>query len=478
MNPNQKITIEQINAQYGKIPPQAIDLEEAVLGALMLERDAYISVSDIIDTQSFYKLEHQEIFEVIKYLSSNNMPIDLMMVTQELKNRSILDKVGGPLIITQLTSRVASAAHIEFHSRIIAQKFIQREMIRISTEIQTKAYDDTIDVDDLISEAENKLASIQQTGQSKESNISEGIRGLKERIACNQKNTGLSGIGTGIFKFDQFSGGLQKTDLIIIAGESSQGKTSYALTIGKNAAMNYNAKVAFYSLEMDKIQLIARLVAQETGISSKRILNQKLNQDEMKQVAQTTKIMEHLPVFFDESSTSTIDQICTSIRRLKMKYDINLAVIDYLQLVGSGLKNKTDEAQIAEITRRLKNVAKDLGISVIALSQLSRTTNGNHRPTKNRLRGSGQIEEAADVVMLIWRPETYEIDQFPEPHKGIATAGLAECLIEKGRNIGTGSFLLKFNPETTGFYDYDPIYESQPDYFNPNSRTEKEHEPF
>lgn len=478
MSPNHKKNIDEINAAFGKIPPQAIEVEEAVLGALMLERDAYITIADIIDTQSFYKQEHQKIFEAIKYLSSNNRPIDLLMVTQELKNRDLLEVVGGPMMITQLTSRVASAAHIEFHSRIIAQKFMQREMIRISTEIQTKAYDDAIDVDDLITEAENELASIQQTGQSKESNISEGIRGLKERITCNQKNTGLSGTGTGIFKFDQFSGGLQKTDLLIIAGESSQGKTSLALTILKNAVMKYNARAAVYSLEMDKVQLVARLIAQETGISAKKILNQKLSKEEISQVSSIAKIMNNLPVFFDESSTSTIDQICTSIRRLKIKYDIGLAVVDYLQLVGSGLKNKTDEAQIAEIARRLKNVAKDLGISVVALSQLSRTTNGNHRPTKSRLRGSGQIEEAADVVMLIWRPETYEIDQFPEPHKGIATSGLAECLIEKGRNIGTGSFLLKFNPETTGFYDYDPRYESQPDYLNPNSRIEKEHEPF
>ena len=478
MSLNHKKNIDELNAAFGKVPPQAIEVEEAVLGALMLERDAYTNIADIIDTQSFYKQEHQKIFEAIKYLSSNNKPIDLMMVTQELKNRSILDEVGGPVTITKLTSRVATAAHIEFHSRIIAQKFMQREMIRISTEIQTKAYDDTIDVDDLISEAENKLAAIQETGQSKESNISEGVRGLEERIAWNQKNTGLSGIGTGIFKFDLFSGGLQKTDLLIIAGESSQGKTSLALSMLKNAVMKYSARAAVYSLEMDKVQLVARLIAQETGISAKRILNQKLSKEEMIHVSETAKIMNNLPVFFDESSTSTIDQICTSIRRLKMKYGINMAIVDYLQLVGSGLKNKTDEAQIAEITRRLKNVAKDLGISVIALSQLSRTTNGNHRPTKSRLRGSGQIEEAADIVMLIWRPETYEIDQFPEPHKGISTTGLAECLIEKGRNIGTGSFLLKFNPETTGFYDYDPRYESQPDYFNPNSRIEKEDEPF
>ncbi|RKD90052.1 replicative DNA helicase [Mangrovibacterium diazotrophicum] len=452
-------TIEEINEVFGKIPPQAVEVEEAVLGALMLEQDAYISIAEIIDTRSFYKLQHQQIFEIIKSLSQSNKPIDLLMVTQELRNRGLLDEIGGPLVITKLTSKVVSAAHIEFHARIIAQKFIQREMIRISSEIQIKAYDDTLDVDDLVNETVSELVVIQETGKSNETTISEGVDGLEKRITWNQANTGLSGIGTGFYKFDKFSGGLQKTDLLVIAGESSQGKTSLALTITKNAVMNYKARAAIYSLEMDKIQLVARLVAQETGISSKRILTQKLSPSEINRVSITTRIIKTLPVFFDESSTSSIDQICTSMRRLKMKYGINLAVVDYLQLVGSGLKNKSDEAQIAEIARRLKNAAKDLGISVIAISQLSRTTNGNHRPTKSRLRGSGQIEEAADVVMTVWRPETYEINEFDEPHKGILTFGLAECLIEKGRNIGTGSFLLKFNKETTSFYDYLPDYE-------------------
>ena len=354
---------------------------------------------------------------------------------------------------------------------------MQREMIRVSTEIQTKAYDDTIDIDDLISEAENKLAAIQETGQSKEATTSDAVRCLKERIRLNINNTGLSGIGTGLYKFDQFSGGLQKTDLIIIAGESSQGKTSLALTILKNAVLKYKAKAAVYSLEMDKVQLTARIISQETSISSKRILNQKLTNTEINNVIQTADKIGELPIYFDESSTSTIDQICTSMRRLKLKYGINLAIVDYLQLVGSSLKNKTDESLIADIARRLKNVAKDLGISVIALSQLSRTTNGNHRPTKNRLRGSGQIEEAADVVMMIWRPETYEIDEFQEPHSGIITSGLAECMIEKGRNIGTGSFLLKFNPETTAFYDYAPELDNESSYY-PDNRIESKSDAF
>ena len=210
-----KNTIEQINAQYGKIPPQAIEVEEAVLGALMLERDAYVTVADIIDTRSFYKEEHQKIFDVIKYLSTHEKPVDLLMVTQELKNRDLLEVVGGPMMITQLTSRVASAAHIEFHSRIIAQKFMQREMIRVSTEIQTKAYDDTIDVDDLIDFSETALFSVAEGNIKKESMPIKPL--LREAAilieAASHREDGLSGVPSGFTAMDRITSGWQKTDL-------------------------------------------------------------------------------------------------------------------------------------------------------------------------------------------------------------------------------------------------------------------------
>lgn len=468
-----KMTIDQINAQYGKIPPQDIEVEEAVLGALMLERDAYITVSDIIDTASFYKQEHQQIFEVIKHLSKKGKPIDLLMVTKELKNRNLLDDVGGPMTITKLTSKVSSAAHIEHHSRIIAQMFISRELIRITAERGAQAYDQSVDVDETLSGLQNDLILLSENGIKTESSFSDGSRELKQRIERNLRNTGLSGIGTGLFKLDQFTGGLQKTDLVIIAGESSQGKTSLALTILKNAAMKYKARAAVFSLEMSKVQLTARLIAQDTNISAKTILNKALLTNERTLINKSIDIMDQLPIYFDESSSSTIDKICSSIRRLKFKKGIEIAVVDYLQLVSTSTKNQTDESKIAEISRRLKNVAKELDITVIALSQLSRDRQ-HPKPSKSRLRGSGQIEEAADIVLLIWRPEEYEIKSFDEPFKGTPTDGLAEAIIAKGRNIGTGSFLLKFNPETTGFYDYDSRFQSDLSWVNPNERIEKD----
>jgi replicative DNA helicase len=451
--------IDEINAAYGLVPPQALEVEEAVLGALMLERDAYFSISEILSEESFYKLEHQIVYRAVKDLIAKGNPVDLMLITQELKTTGNLDKVGGPLFVTKLTSRVASAAHIEYHARIIAQTYAARQIIKICSLRSTQAYDQNTDIEDTLSGLQNDLISLFETGSKREFKISDAIREIEERIKLNLETIGITGMGTGLTRLDRFTGGLQKSDLIIIAGESSQGKTSLALSILKNAALYYKARVAIYSLEMSKSQLVSRLIAQESGISSKRIMNYRLSPLERSQIKTQTTRMENLPIYFDESSCSSIDQICTSLRKLKLKYDINLGVVDYLQLVSTGLKNKSDESQIAEIARRLKNVAKELDIPIIALSQLSRLNTEDktkHRPSKNRLRGSGQIEEAADIVMMVWRPETYAMTEFEELYTGLKTEGLAECIIEKGRNIGIGTFLVRFNKETTHFYDCAP----------------------
>lgn len=460
-------TIDEINAAFGKIPPQVPELEKAVLGALMLERDAFYSVNEFLNVDSFYSESHQIIFSTIESLIQSGKPIDLLMVTQALKAAGTLEQIGGPMYITELTSRVATAAHIEHHARIIFQAATARKLIRVCTERMTQAYDETLDIDETLSGLQNDLIGLFETGKNREFTIADAISDIKKRIDLNQRNTGLSGIGTGLYQFDKFTGGLQKTDLIIIAGESSQGKTSLALTMLKNAVLKFGAKAAVYSLEMSKSQLVARIIAQETNISAKKILNKFLSKAEIDSISDTAKRLVNLPVFFDESSSSTIDQICSSIRKLKIKHDIDLVVVDYLQLVSSGLKNRTDESQLADIARRLKNIAKELNISVIALSQLSRDRS-NPKPMKSRLRGSGQIEEAADIVLMVWRPETYDIYEFGEPFKGTKTKGLAEAIIEKGRNIGIGCFLLQFNPETTGFYDYEPRLEVNTKY-NPDA---------
>ena len=443
-----------MSSNLGKIPPQAIEVEEAVLGALMLESSAFQKVSSILTVDSFYEPNHQIIYRTIQTLVNQGKPIDLLVVTRELKNIGKLDEVGGPLYITQLTSWVAAASHIEHHARIIAQNYIARQIIKVTAERGAEAYDQSNDINNVLSGLQNDLIGLLQYGHGNETTIAHGLEEIQNRIAFNQQNTGLSGIGTGLHKLDKLTGGLQKTDLVIIAGDSSQGKTAFALTILKNSVMNFGARVAVYSLEMSSSQLIARILSTETGIPSNDILGKCLTYEEAETIERATSKLNSLPIFFDELSTSTIDQICSSIRRLTIKQKINLVIVDYLQLVGSGLKNRTDESQLAEITRRLKNIAKELNIVVIALSQFNRDPD-NPRPMVTRLRGSGQIVEAADLVLLIWRPEVYGITEFRAPFEGTPSEGLAECRIAKGRNVGTGAFLLRFNPATTAFSNYE-----------------------
>lgn len=458
-NTYRQTTKEDAYAIFGKVPPQAIEVEEIVLGAIMIEKNAYFSVCEILKSESFYKESNQIIFSAVKELADSGSPIDMITVTQKLKAKGKLEEVGGAVHVVQLTSKVASAGHIVYHAMIIAQKAIARELIRFCSERMAQAYDESIEIDDVITGIQDDLISVLETGVQRETTISESVHKVIERINRNRKSTGLTGIGTGLSKLDKITGGLQGTDLIVIAGETSQGKTSMALTILKNSIMRFGAKAAVYSLEMSDEQLTARIISQQSNVSAKNILNSPLSNDEHEKVISVAMEVGNLPVFFDPSSTSSVDQICASIRRLKMKHGINVVMVDYLQLISSNQRNKNDESQIAEITRKFKNIAKELNIPVVLISQLNRD-GANHKPSKARLRGSGQIEEAADIILFVWRPEEYGIQFFDEPHENVSTTGLAQCIIAKGRNIGTGSFLLRFNHETTGFYDYAPEYDN------------------
>jgi len=299
---------------------------------------------------------------------------------------------------------------------------------------------------------QNDLVKISSTGEKSTCTLSEVVDQLDTQIAENSISTETSGIKTGMKKFDNYSGGLQKSDLVIIAAESSQGKTALGLSILKYAAQSQEIESVVFSMEMSRLQLTARILAQEVQISSNRILNAPLAADEIKKIRAVKAEIAGLPIYFDERSSTNIDEICNSIISLKLKHDIQLVMIDYLQLVGSSQKDRSEESQIADIARKLKNLAKKLDITIIALSQLSRDRT-NPRPQKNRLRGSGQIEEAADIVLLLWRPSVYGISKFDEYWEGISTAGKAEISIAKGRNIGVGNFLVGFDEATTRFYD-------------------------
>ena len=454
-----KMTIEQLNAQYGKIPPQAPEVEEAVLGALMLERDAYIIVAAILKVESFYKEEHQKIFKVIQHLVSNEKPVDLLMVTQELKNRAELDEVGGPIYITQLTSRVASAAHIEFHARIIAQKFIQRELIRISSEIQVKSYDDSLELDDLIDYAESSLFKVTEGNISKESQLIKPLlREAIERIEANAKKPdGLSGIASGFSKLDKITSGWQNTDLMIIASRPAMGKTAFALTMARNMAVIKQVPVAVFSLEMSSLQLVNRLISAETELGSEKIKSGKLEDWEWELFNRRIKSLENAPIYIDDTPALSVFEFRAKCRRLKMQHNIGVVIVDYLQLMTAGNDIKGNrEQEVSTISRNLKAIAKEINVPIIALSQLNRSVESRdgRRPQLSDLRESGAIEQDADMVMFIHRPEYYGITQDAD---GNSLIGVAEIIIAKHRNGSVGDVQLAFKASLAKFSDTEEV---------------------
>jgi replicative DNA helicase len=430
-------------------------VEEAVLGALMLERDAYVTVADIIDTSSFYKEEHQKIFEAIKELSSNEKPVDLLMVTQELKDREQLDIVGGPGYITQLTRRVASAAHLEFHARIIAQKFIQRELIRVSSEIQAKSYDDTLDVDDLIDFSESSLFQVAERNIKKETVpikpvLNEAILQIEK---ARQQKDGLSGVPSGFTAIDRITSGWQRTDLVIIAARPSMGKTAFVLSMARNMAVEHNRATAIFSLEMSSIQLVNRLIAAETELGNDKLKTGRLENYEWEHLNRKISSLEKAPIFIDDTPALSIFEFRAKCRRLKMQHDIQVVIVDYLQLMTAGSDNRgSREQEVSTISRSLKAIAKELNIPILALSQLNRSVESREgkRPQLSDLRESGAIEQDADIVTFIHRPEYFGIT---EDDSGNSLLGVAEIIIAKHRNGATGDVHLAFKKELAKFSD-------------------------
>jgi replicative DNA helicase len=458
----QQSTIEQINAQYGKLPPQAIEVEEAVLGALMLERDAYVTVADIISSRSFYKEEHRKIFEAIQKLSGKEKPVDLLMVTQELKDRNQLDEIGGPGYITQLTRRVASAAHIEFHARIIAQKFMQRELIRVSSEIQAKSYDDTIDVDDLLDFSESALFQVSEGNIKKETLPIKPVLNMAilQIEKARTRADGLSGVPSGFSALDRITSGWQRTDLVIIAARPAMGKTAFVLSMARNMAVEHRQGVAVFSLEMSSLQLVNRLIAAETQLGSEKIKTGKLEDYEWTQLNQRIKTLADAPIFIDDTPALSIFEFRAKCRRLKMQHDINIVIVDYLQLMTAGTDSRgSREQEVSLISRSLKAIAKELDVPIIALSQLSRAVESREgkRPQLSDLRESGAIEQDADIVTFIHRPEYFGIT---EDESGNSLLGVAELIIAKHRNGATADVHLRFIKEMAQFADLDPQFDN------------------
>ena len=440
-----------------KIQPQAKELEEVVLGAMMVEKSAVNAVIDVLQPESFYVEAYGEVFRAIQTLFNNSEPIDLLTVTEQLRKDGKLDMLGGSHRVASLTSRVASSANVEFHARIIAQKHIQRELIRVSNAIIEKAYDETSDVFDLLDEAESKLFEVAEGNirKSYESMSTVMRQALDDIEAARNNEDGVSGVPSGFHDLDKITGGWQRSDMIVLAARPGMGKTAFVLSMARNMAVDHDIPVAVFSLEMSAVQLVQRLISAETEINSDKFRKGNLEEHEYQQLHSRCGKLSKAPLFIDDTPGLNIFELRAKCRRLKAQHGIDMVIIDYLQLMSAGSDKGNREQEISSISRSIKGIAKELDVPIIALSQLSRnveTRGGDKRPLLSDLRESGAIEQDADIVAFIYRAEYYGITEHPD---GIDTAGLGELILAKHRHGALDTIKMKFVKNLAKFANYD-----------------------
>lgn len=453
---------EDIVHSLGKIPPQALDLEEAVLGAMLIEKDAYQTVADLLKPKSFYKESHQRIFNAIKLIASKSSPIDLLTVTNQLRSTNELDLSGGPYYLVELTSRVNSAENIEYHSRIIIEQAMKRELIALAVNIQKEAFEYTSDVFellDMVGSSLNQLTNDTETRQSLtvDKVVTEAIMEI-EKAYQNYSETGsmVTGIPTGFNEVDKLTGGWQSSDLIVIAARPGMGKTTLALNIAENAIEILNEPVGCFSLEMSSIQLAKKLISSKTGISTSQMQKGFLQEWEFKKIHTAVRdFLDNPKLVLDDTPGITLEQLIAKIHKMVRKYGVKMVIIDYLQLLTLGYKNTNmnREGEISQITRTLKNLAKKLNIPIIILSQLSRSVEqrgGDKRPMLSDLRESGAIEQDADIVLFLYRPDYYGI---MSDESGPIPEGMTEAIFAKHRNGPTRTVKLYFSKHKSCFSD-------------------------
>jgi replicative DNA helicase len=456
-----KRTIKATSTQKidGKLQPQAIELEEVVLGALMIDNESLSDTIDSLQSEYFYKPDHQKIFEAIVNLFNNSKPVDILTVSEELKRLGFLESVGGMLYISQLTNNISSASNTEFHARIIAEKFIKRSLISTSNNIIGDAFNDTIDIFDLLNTAEEKLFTVTEgTLRKSYDKMSSLIKGALDNIEIlRQKEDGLSGVPSGFTKLDRVTSGWQKSDLIIVAARPGMGKTAFALTMARNIAINHQTPIGFFSLEMSSEQLVGRLIASEAQLPAQKLRKGDLKDFEMVQLHEKIKELTDAQIYIDDTPALTIFELRAKARRLVKNHNVKVIIVDYLQLMSAGGNSGNREQEISTISRSLKGIAKELKIPVIALSQVnrgveSRTGTGSKRPMLSDLRESGAIEQDADIVTFIYRPEYYKIYEWDN---GDDSRGQGEIIIAKHRNGALENVRLKFTAEFAKFSDLD-----------------------
>ena len=444
------------NTSYAHLQPQALEVERAVLGALMNDRDAYAVVCEILSPESFYEQRNQLIYSAIRDLSLAEKPVDVLTVTDELERQGCLDKVGGAIYIADLSNKVASSANIEYHARIIAHKFLARQLISFASEIETKAFDGSMDIDDLMQEAEGSLFELSRRNMKKDYTqidpvISNAVEVI-QKAAANKD--GLTGVPTGYHKLDNITSGWQASDLVIIAGRPAMGKTSFALSMAKNIAADYKVPMAFFSLEMSNVQLVNRLISNCCEIQGSKILNGQLKPDEWERLDKRLNNLIGSPLYVDDTPGLSVFELRTKARRLVRDHGVKIIMIDYLQLMNAnGMRFSSRQEEVSTISRSLKQIAKELDIPILALSQLNRGVESREglegkRPQLSDLRESGAIEQDADMVLFVHRPEYYHIYQ---DENGRDLHVMAQIIIAKHRKGATGDVLLNFRGEFTRF---------------------------
>lgn len=480
---------EKVLEQGGRVPPQAIEVEEAVLGSMLIEHEAATIALQMLKTDDFYKPAHRHIFEALHDLYERDNPLDLLTVENELRDRELLDVCGGAGYLSELTRSVSSAANIDYHAQIIAEKATKRNLILNCTEIIQEAYDSTADPYDVLDRAEQRIFDLANTKHRAQAQPIGDV--LKDTLSYLEdirgKKAGITGVPTGL-DIDKLTAGWQNGDMIVIAARPSMGKTAFVLTSARNAALHQDpklqTKVAMFSLEMSAQSLVQRLLTMEGRINAQSARSGRLDDKEFKRLIDAAGRLFTANIFVDDTPGLSILELRTKSRRLKSEHDIGLVIVDYLQLMTSGSKDHGNrEQEIASISRGLKALAKELNVPVIALSQLSRaveTRGGDKRPQLSDLRESGSIEQDADVVAFLYRPEYYGIKTTPE---GQSTTGLAEIIVGKQRNGPVGSRELYFVKDYARFENLtqassDPFDKSNTDLdFDDDSDSESSDSP-
>lgn len=436
----------------GRIPPQAPDVEQAVLGAILIDPDAFFKAIDLINDDCFYRPAHKIIMATITQMVERNEAIDLVTVSEELRRRDQLETVGGAAYIAGLTAQISTSANIEYHSRIVLEKYILRRIIGIGSELSTAAFDEEDDAFDLLDKAEQELFKISAERLRKSAvPINDLLHKAINRLQQIQESSdGISGIPTGFVELDRMTGGFQKSDLIIIAARPSMGKTAFAMSIAQNTALKFKKAVLVFSLEMSGVSLIERMLFSTARVDAQRARTGRLNDADWIKVVKAAGELDKAAVYIDDTPGLTVMEIRAKARRLKYEKNIDMIVVDYLQFVHGPKNSASREQEISSISRALKNLAKELDVPVVALAQLSRQveTRSPKRPILSDLRESGAIEQDADVVMFIYRPEYYgdkEVDG------GGDVEGAAEIIIGKQRNGATGTVVLQFVKQFAAF---------------------------